>query len=224
MGQIIDILALGAWVPTCARLGIALCAWGAAVLICLGWLSAYSNTPGTEHAPPPLSTVSMPFETTGSRYMLVMAIHPKCPCSRASVGELARLASRFHDQLSCVVLAYQPLEQSSDWIETDLVATARALPSTRVLIDVDGRDAAELGMSTSGAVVLYSPNGEPRFWGGITIGRGHCGDNLGSDAIISVLTDGRLLDVSQPVFGCRIQSNPGIAADSPQRQGGQDGH
>ncbi len=223
MGQIIDILARRKRTNSRMVKG-RFVRVGAAVFICWGWLAAYSNTPGADRAPPPLRTISMPVETTGSRCLLVMAIHPKCPCSRASVGELARLASRFRDQLRCVVLAYQPHEQSANWIETDLVATVRGLPSTKVLIDVDGRDAAALGMSTSGAVVLYSPQGEPLFWGGITIGRGHCGDNLGSDAITSVLTDGQLAQASQPVYGCRIQSDPGIDADSPQRQGAKGGH
>jgi len=206
------------WLP------ILFIAWFAAVLGLWAWLTTYSLTPGAKFAPPDLRSVRVPFETTGNRHLLVMAIHPKCPCSRASVGELARLASRFRDELNCVVLTYQPHEQSADWIETDLVASARGLPNTMVLIDVDGRDAAALGMNTSGAVVLYSPQGVPQFWGGITIGRGHYGDNLGSDAVISVLDGGQLPQASQPVYGCRIQSDPEIDTDSPQRQGADDGH
>ena len=227
MGQIIDILARRAeeknHVAHWSRVGFVQSRARQYSSVGAGWPPTAIRREQTA-APPPLRTISMPVETTGSRCLLVMAIHPKCPCSRASVGELARLASRFRDQLRCVVLAYQPHEQSANWIETDLVATVRGLPSTKVLIDVDGRDAAALGMSTSGAVVLCSPQGEPLFWGGTAIGRGHCGDNLGSDAITSVLTDGQLAQASQPVYGCRIQSDPGIDADSPQRQGAKGGH
>jgi hypothetical protein len=174
-----------------------------------GWLAEYTYTPGSEHAPPLLRNVSVPFGPTGSGHLLVMAIHPKCPCSRASIGEMERLLSKFHDGLKCVFLVYKPQGQSNDWIETDVVDSIRRQPNSEVVVDVDGRDALQLGMTTSGAVILYSPQGVPKYWGGITAGRGHRGDNLGTDAIASELRGQPPLSLSQPVYGCQVQSDVG---------------
>jgi hypothetical protein len=134
-----------------------------------------------------------------------MAVHPKCPCTRASATELARLIARFHGQLQCVVLVYQPAGESDAWCDTRLVRDLKQQPDTQLISDIDGQQALSLGMSTSGAVVLYSPSGEPCYWGGITAARGHEGDNLGSDAIAAILEGQSPTSISQPVFGCHIQ-------------------
>lgn len=190
------------WLPA------ALCVWFAAVLV--GWvvLSAHSLTPGAIVAPPSLSETNLPIPQTldGDRYLLVMAIHPKCPCTHASANELARLMTRFYDRLGCVVLVYRPVEEKDEWTDTRLVRNLHTEPNTHLIIDADGKQADRLGMTTSGSVVLYMPDGEPCYWGGITAARGHEGDNLGSDAVAAIL-DGREPDtISQPVFGCRIQA------------------
>jgi hypothetical protein len=200
--------AIGARAPSrvwlCAVLGV----WAVAVSGYWSWLAVYSHTPGQLHAPPPLRPVSLSFATAGSRHLVVMAIHPKCPCSRSSIGELGRLLSTFHDTLVCVVLVYQPDAAGNDWLATDLVASVKQLPHTEVVVDVDGREALQLGMTTSGAVILYSPQGILQYWGGITAARGHFGDNLGSDAIAAALCGEPAAHSSQPVYGCRLQSVP----------------
>jgi hypothetical protein len=152
-----------------------------------------------------LAVAGVPLSTDGTKHLLVMAIHPRCPCSRASVGELTRLLTWHRDQLSCAMLVYQPHDATRDWLETSLVASARALPGTAIVADVDGQYAARLGMSTSGAVVLYSPKGTVEFHGGITPSRGHWGDNLGADAIGTLLAGEEPLRRAAPVYGCPIR-------------------
>ncbi len=142
-----------------------------------------------------------------------MALHPKCPCSRSSVGELEKLLSRFRDQLNCAVLIYQPDEAPDDWLHTDLVESVRRLPRTTMFTDQGGRLADQLGMNTSGSTVVYSPEREPKYWGGITAGRGHFGDNPGSDAIAALLRGKQVLVSPQPVFGCQIQTDRCVPED-----------
>ena len=188
-------------------LWIVLGAWGAAVLAYLVFLASYAQSAGTQHAPPALHAVSMPFASIGGRHLIVVALHPKCPCSRATATELERILSKYHETLDCVALVYRPERESDEWIESGLIAKIRSLPHTAIHVDVDGGMAATFGMSTSGAVILYSPLGEPRYWGGITCGRGHEGDNLGSDAVAAVLRGKSPRNSWQPVYGCQIQSN-----------------
>src|SRR5687768_17857026 len=53
----------------------------------------------------------------------------------------------------------------------------------------------------------YEPNGELQFDGGITVSRGHFGDNAGRDAIESCLTNGTAVLAETPVYGCPIVTN-----------------
>jgi hypothetical protein len=202
-------VALGAWSPRRAWPIVGLCAWAVAVSAYWGWLATYSYTPGTQQAPPDLRRVSLPLARHGDGYTLLLAVHPQCPCSRASIAELARLASRFRDRLTCILFVYFPRGQTDDWLTTSAIEMARQLPQTQLKIDVDGRRARQFGMNTSGATILYSPQGELEFWGGITPSRGHQGDNIGADAIAAVLVGKQPLHRSVPVYGCKILSESG---------------
>lgn len=184
---------------------VAVGVWATLVAATLGWLGRFSATPGTASAPPTLAAAGVPLLTDGTKHLLVMAIHPRCPCSKASIGELTRLLTWHRDRLSCAMLVFQPPEATPDWRETSLVASAQRLPGAAVIADVDGRYAEQLGMSTSGAVVLYSPNGTVEFHGGITLSRGHWGDNLGADAVGSILAGVEPRTRAAPVFGCPIR-------------------
>jgi len=194
----------------CAVLGLR----GAVVVAYLGWLTAYRFAPGAQERPPHLATVSFPASFSSDGFRLVLAIHPKCPYSRASVGELARILARFPDERASVVLVYRPLDQNDDWTDTDLARSAREQPRTQVVVDVCGQYARQLGMRTSGAVILYSPRSEAEFWGGITISRGHHGDNIGSDAIPAILSGRPPARPTAPMFGCAIYEEPGRLAAS----------
>jgi hypothetical protein len=121
------------------------------------------------------------------------------------MSELARLLPQFGEHLQCTVLAYRPADEHDSWIDTDLVRSAREQPHTNVVLDVDGNYARQLGMSTSGSVVLYSPEGAAEYWGGITTSRGHCGDNIGSDAIRAILSGEQPARRTAKVFGCQIR-------------------
>ena len=96
--------------------------------------------------------------------------------------------------------------QECVWCKKDLWHSAAAIPGVQVLCDEEGREAQGLGAATSGQVVLYSPGGELLFSGGITVSRGHAGDNAGRDAVISCLTGLRADRTHCPVFGCPLQT------------------
>jgi hypothetical protein len=186
------------------RWAVALTIWFAAVIACFAALAHYSYQPGDAGLPPMLSRTSLLVSIPKGHHLLVMGLHPQCPCSRASLAELERLIARCEGQLQCVVLAYQPRTAGS-WEDSSTVEFAKHLPDTKVVTDFDGQLAEQFKIHTSGGVVLYSPHGEPEFHGGITSARGHEGDNVGSESIVGWVFGRSLRYQSSPVFGCGLQ-------------------
>src|SRR2546430_14419966 len=101
-----------------------------------------------------------------------MFAHPWCPCSRASVGELAQIMSKADGRLDALVLFHQPSADDEDLAATSLWQSASAIRGVTVKVDRDGEEAQRFGAATSGHIVLYDANGLLRFSGGITNARG----------------------------------------------------
>ena len=135
---------------------------------------------------------------------LVMLVHPRCTCSRASLQELARLITRFPGQFSALVLFYTPAGAQDTWEKTDLWHTAAALPGVQAIRDINGEEAMRFDASTSGYTALYDASGHLLFHGGITPARGHTGDNEGSRTIAALLTQQRADADHTFAFGCDL--------------------
>src|SRR5262249_1997706 len=133
-----------------------------------------------------------------------MLLHPRCPCSRASLGELNRILARVGRRVSVHLLFWTPERSTPDWEHTDLWRSAKALPGASASADPAGREAALFGARTSGHTALYDPAGRLLFRGGITAGRGHAGDNAGSAAILALLDRGVAERRATSVFGCPL--------------------
>jgi hypothetical protein len=137
---------------------------------------------------------------------LVLFAHPKCPCSRASLGELSRVLTHVQGRVETIIVFYRPSTAAPGWERTDLREAAEAIPDARVLSDPDGAAAKAFGVLASGHTLLYGTDGRLLFSGGITAARGHAGDNAGSRSIVS-LTLGSGPAVSKtPVFGCFLRA------------------
>ena len=117
---------------------------------------------------------------------LVMVVHPHCPCSRASIEELADLMVQAHGRLEASVVFIKPPGFTSNWAKTSLWRSAAAIPGVSETVD-DGREARLFGAATSGQTMGYDRNGRLLFSGGITAARGHLGDNPGASAITALL-------------------------------------
>jgi len=79
-----------------------------------------------------------------------MFVHPRCPCSQASINELARLAARCRDRMDLTVLFIEPANRPPDWCQSALVSNATSIPGLNVIFDRDGQLAAKFGAVTSG--------------------------------------------------------------------------
>ena len=168
-------------------------------------MAQYSQTAGVAGTPP----VQWPEASRGHRDpgqpKLVMFIHPRCPCSRATLGELERLMAHCQGLLSAQVWFIQPEGMAEDWVKTDLWRAAEAIPGVQVNVDHAGEEARRFQAATSGQTLLYDATGGLIFHGGITLARGHAGDNPGRDAIECLLKQTPPLSASAPVFGCALE-------------------
>lgn len=136
-------------------------------------------------------------------HTLVVALHPECPCSRATVVELDKLMSGAAGRLAARVLFVQYPEVDAE--ASRLWAQARRIPGVALAVDDGGVEAKRFDLRTSGETRLYAADGKLVFQGGITASRGHEGDNPGSAAVLDIVQGGTA-DVlhSTPVFGCAL--------------------
>jgi hypothetical protein len=173
---------------------------------CVGlWLIwGYSNTPGLPAASPRQWPIGSQIQPSQDHATLVMLAHPHCPCTRASIGELASIMAHSQGRLSAYVLFLKPAGFSDDWQETDLWQSAANIPGVKVILDNDGREARLFNAATSGQTVLYDPRGHLLFSGGITASRGHFGDNAGQASIVSFVNAEVPGQTETSVFGCPL--------------------
>lgn len=143
---------------------------------------------------------------------LLMFVHPRCPCTRASINELNRIMARANGDLVAHALFVLPHSLPQSWAETGKWFTARSIPGVTVQTDLDGKLASAFGAKTSGYVVLYNSRGQLLFQGGITSTRGHEGDNLGEDAILAYATGKDPGIHRTPVYGCLLPSQTEFSA------------
>jgi len=192
-----------------AIIAVAVALWIPAVGYGINALWKYSITAGHPAEPPSEWPRFAPIERAAGRSTLVMFAHPQCPCTRASLGELAIIMAHARDRVNAFVFFYRPSAEPGEWTQTDLWQTATAIPGVRALEDRDGAVAGSFGVFTSGQTLLYGPDGRLRFQGGITAFRGHSGDNAGRSAITALLQDDAMVakvgPVTAPVFGCSLR-------------------
>jgi hypothetical protein len=206
--------------PTFSRravLALVTAVWAAAVTTGMGLLWSYGSTPGPAGDPPARRPPPGAMRPGPGRATLVMAVHPNCPCTRASLSELARLMTRAGGRVDARVLILSPRRRPKDWGRSTHWETASRIPGVEVVADVAGAEAARFGLKTSGHVVLYDAGGSLRFSGGITAARGHEGENDGLDAAVEAAAGRPALAATHPVFGCPIFDAPDVSGREVSR-------
>ena len=178
--------------------------WLLVISIGLWMLWGYENTPGKAAEPPrewPADSKILPARDHAT---LVMLAHPHCPCTRATIGELASIMAHSQGRLTAYVLFLKPRGFSEEWEKSDLWQSAASIPGVTAVIDDEGAEANRFHAATSGQTVLYDAGGRLLFSGGITASRGHYGDNAGQSAIVSLVNSGAADLTETSVFGCPL--------------------
>ncbi|CAG1009752.1 hypothetical protein PHYC_03743 [Phycisphaerales bacterium] len=171
--------------------------WGIAILgfvLALGW---HAGRPGPAGSPAPGGGAP-------GGFLVTVYAHPHCPCTRATIEELARIIAAAPREARYEVGFFRPAEEPDRWAYGTTWDNASSIPGVRVWTDPDGRAAAGLGAVVSGHVVVRDANDQVVFSGGITGSRGHSGDNAGAEAVLSRLLRGEGLS-AYPAYGCTIR-------------------
>jgi len=178
--------------------------WLGIVVAATVWMIAYANTPDKTVSPPSNWPQASAVSRDNRFPTLLMFIHPHCPCSRASIGELALLIAHCQGRVNAHVFFLRPAEMDAEWALTDTWRSAAQIPRVTVHRDDAGREARLFHAETSGETELYDAKGVLVFHGGITISRGHSGDNPGRDVLQALLLDMPTQQTNTPVFGCSL--------------------
>jgi hypothetical protein len=183
--------------------------WLLAVALGASWVMRYDATAGTKGAAPQQWRSIGGLEGAEGHPFIVMALHPRCSCSQATLIELNKVLSQVATRPKIEILFYRPADAPEDWLRGALYdEVTRA--GYRVVGDPDGKTALTLGLKTSGDMAVYDAEGALRFSGGITVGRGEVGGNGGEDALLLILGGKRAAMVAgtgvaeHPVYGCPL--------------------
>ncbi len=187
-------------------MGAALVAWIAAAVA--GWygISAYGFK-GDPRATTDLVS-QWPAESTiaqmTGRPTLVLFLHPKCPCSRATVAELERLPVLVPANAlpNVCIVAAAPRSSGDRWWSNQFLDRVGRLPNARLVRDSGGVETALFGARISGTVLLFDADGNRLYAGGVTMSRGHAGDNVGLQAVTDLLVNHDASVSPIPPLGC----------------------
>ncbi len=191
-------------------------AWSVAVGSGLWAMFEYEMTPGAVSASPDRWPAGSALRLDPRCPTLVMFVHPHCPCSRASLHELLVLTTHCGAQMKSIVVFLKPRGFEQDWEKTDLWETAGSIPGTTCYSDVDGTETARFQARVSGETLVYNAAGNLLFHGGITVSRGHQGDNAGRSTIESLLAGEPVALRHTPVFGCSLREHNGSLPLGPR--------
>jgi hypothetical protein len=187
---------------------LALIVWIVAAVA--GWygISAYGFT-----SDPQATTEIVPqwpsdsaIDRAADRATLVLFLHPKCPCSRATVTELERLRVLVPNEAlpDIRVVASAPRAMGDLWWSSSLLDRSARLPNAHLVRDSGGVETMLFGTRISGTVLLFDATGKRLYAGGVTMARGHAGDNVGLQAITHLLQNHRAVVSPVPPLGCEM--------------------
>jgi hypothetical protein len=163
----------------------------------------HSFTPGHAARAPGDWPAASSFQPAADRTTLLMWCHPRCPCTRASLEELAELVQRAGARTAVQVSFVRPPGCSPEWVRGALWRQAEAIPGVRVVME-DGREARRFGVLTSGQALIFGKDRRLLFSGGLTVSRGHVGQSDARVAATRLAETGAGRFETTPVFGCLL--------------------
>jgi len=171
------------------------------------FIQAYNARPGQAAAAPekwPQNKLISP--ATGESNLLVF-LHPMCPCSKATIEELTDILAAHGKNIHPKFVIMTPDDADPAWNNSSLMQKVKAIPGGEIIHSPHGSLEKLFSVHTSGQILLYNPEGQLVFSGGITTARGERGENQGSIALTQALSHlPTQLLAQSPVFGCPLAS------------------
>ncbi len=112
--------------------------------------------------------------------------------------------ARLQGKLVGFMVFRKPEASAAEVEASGLWKTAAGIPNVHLVYDQDGSETDRFGGQVSGQTMLYDPEGQLVFSGGITSARGHQGDNFGVDSVILAVRERVKVRTHAPVFGCSL--------------------
>jgi hypothetical protein len=187
-----------------AKLLVGLVVWLGVIGVGFWGLEAYENRPGADAITPPAWPAGSHLSRDPSRPTLVLFLHPRCPCSRASLRALEVLLRRHPEDICAYVLLCKPPGVPDGWEESATWRQAIELKGVQLVVDTGDQERRTFGAQTSGQVLLFDNRGRLSYSGGITPARGREGANAGQSAVESLLRGDVPSITEGPVFGCPL--------------------
>ena len=82
-------------------------------------------------------------ESDANHPTLLVFIHPQCPCSSATIGELERLLADVNQQVKCTILMVCPSDHVDQWMKSKNTERSKSIEGVQIVVDVDGTTAAK---------------------------------------------------------------------------------
>jgi hypothetical protein len=189
-------------------IAIACLLWLVSIGLGLYFLMNYETTPGKPAAPPAKFPKDTKLKLSSDNDTLVMFVHPQCPCTKASLDQLARIPNKDHLRVKLVYI--EPSVKPDGWSEKWQLDDWTKIPNVEVIKDMDGVQANIFNAKTSGQTFLFDSKGRLFFNGGITAARGVAGDNKGFDNLCLALSRNKDAEANDNklkkslVFGCNL--------------------
>ncbi|GIX00102.1 MAG: hypothetical protein KatS3mg111_3434 [Pirellulaceae bacterium] len=175
--------------------------WGSSIVWGVSRVLNYSFSGDypTESSPDAVGEMA----TSTADFHVLVFVHPKCPCSMATIDNLGRLLPRCPANYAVTAIVFVPEGKDKEWAtETATFAALERLPHTRIEFDTGGTRIRQWNVRRSGHVIVKAPDGSVAFSGGITLERGHAGESLGTVSMMRVLMQQSPPARAVPVFGC----------------------
>ena len=178
-------------------------AWVTIVSLVYLWSISVDSRPGDPASAPQTWPQDAALAMAEAGPTMVMFLHSECPCSAASVDELAKVleTSPVKPRLHVVMVWYDTMSEVQN---SPLLVRASQLPGALVTIDHRAVLARRFGSRTSGDVLIFDAAGQLRFVGGVTSARGHVGPNRSQELALAALGGELTERVEMPVFGCPL--------------------
>lgn len=180
--------------------------WGGVVLGGLVWLVDYHTRPGDLGVPPARWPRSSALKRSANHPALVVFLHPRCPCSRATLSNLRTVVRETERAAGTTVVFTGPSAEDCRSPRWPLLEAAKSIPGVTIHIDHDRSEASRFGARTSGIAMLFDRAGTLQFVGGLTAARAHFGPARGMNDVKAIAQGQTCAFSSASVYGCPLQT------------------
>jgi hypothetical protein len=138
------------------------------------------------------------------RPTIVLFAHPECPCTKATLHQLEEAQAKATRKASIYIVFATPEGLPVGDGSQVLIKQARQIKGATVIEDDGLALAKRFGATTSGQTFVFDPGSTLLFKGGLTRARGHYGNSLGAESLLSMMDTGKPVATETPVYGCSL--------------------